>query len=225
MKILLVEDEIELLKEVRTFLQNQQYLCETATTFAEAEDKVSLYRYDAVVLDIGLPGGSGLTILEMLKKIQPETGVLIVSAKNSLDDKIHGLSIGADDYITKPFHLAELHARLHALLRRKNFNGSSEIQFEELRIDPQSKTARHHDTTLPLTPKEYELLEYLALNPNRVLSKQDLTEHLWGDNYDMVDNYDFLYVHIKNLRKKLQTALGEDHLKTVYGLGYKLTSS
>jgi DNA-binding response OmpR family regulator len=223
MKLLVIEDEADLLTEITLYMTEQGFLCETATTYQEAEDKLSAYEYEAIILDIGLPGGSGLDLLRDLKKHSPQSGILIVSAKDSLRDKLTGLDTGADDYITKPFYLEELNSRLNALLRRKNFNGDHCITIGELTIDTRSKTASVKGQSLTLTPKEYALLQYLMINKNRVLSKQAIAEHLWGDDYDMADNYHFVYVHINNLRKKIQTASGQDYIRSIYGMGYKFS--
>ncbi len=224
MKILIVEDETDLRTEIKSFLSERDYLCEEADTYMKAEDKLSLYRYDVIILDIGLPDGNGLTLLKELKKNRPNAAVLIISARNALDDKITGLDLGADDYLTKPFHLSELNARLHALIRRRNFNGTHSITVGDLTIDTDSRIAFVKNQPLDLTRKEYELLLYFMINKNRVVSKRSIAEHLWGDDYDMAESYDFIYVHINNLRKKLGKAGVADPFNTVYGLGYKFSA-
>jgi DNA-binding response OmpR family regulator len=221
MKLLIVEDEIELLNSTSEYLQKEDFICETAPNFFEAEDKLISYEYDVVILDINLPDGNGLELLKLIKGKNPETGVLIVSAKNSLDDKLNGLDLGADDYITKPFHLAELNSRVNSLLRRRKYEGNKNIVFNEIEIDPDAKTAVANGVTLDLTKKEYFLLLYFVTNKNRVLTKEAIAEHLWGDNIDMVDNFDFIYTHMRNLRKKLKNSGATDYLQTIYGLGYK----
>ena len=221
MKVLIVEDEPELLLEIEAYLGSQAYLCEKASSFLEAEEKIGLYQYDLIVLDVGLPGGNGLDLLER-KWNRQKPGILILSAKDSLDDKLKGLNLGADDYLTKPFHLAELNARLLALCRRKNEMFDNKLQYKGLIIDLDNKELFLDGEAINLTLKEYQLMEYFIINKDRVLSKQNLAEHLWGDNYDMVDNYDFLYVQIKNLRRKLKTSLENDYIKTIHGIGYKL---
>ncbi len=221
MKLLLVEDEPLLLEEMESYLTEQGYRCEKATTFEEGEDKIALYEYDAIVLDITLPDGTGLQLLDLLKKQKKDTGILIVSAKDSLRDKLTGLEMGADDYITKPFHLEELNARINALLRRKSFNGHNDIVIDDLVIDTAAQEVKWQNNIVNLTKKEYELLLYFIVNKNRVVSRQSIAEHLWGDHYDMADNYDTVYVHTMNLRKKLSTHTGMDYIKTVYGVGYK----
>lgn len=221
MKILVVEDEKDLRQSISAFLQEQGFLCEEAMNYVAAEDKLATYDYEVVVLDLTLPDGNGLNLLEHLKKECANTGVLIVSARNSIDDKIKGLDLGADDYITKPFHLAELNSRINAILRRRNFQGQNTITFGEIEITPSAKETKVNGLTLDLTKKEYDLLLYLIINKNRVLTKEALAEHLWGDHIDMVDNFDFIYTHIKNLRRKIAEKGGTDYLETVYGLGYK----
>lgn len=221
MKLLIVEDELELLNSTCVYLQKEDFVCEPASNFFEAEDKLLSYNYDVVILDINLPDGNGLDLLKYIKEKNPETGVLIVSAKDSLDDKLKGLDLGADDYITKPFHLAELNSRVNSLLRRRKFEGNNNIIFEEIEIDPVAKIALVNAKPVELTKKEYFLLLYFITNKNRVLTKEAIAEHLWGDNIDMVDNFDFIYTHMRNLRKKLKKSGANDYLQTIYGLGYK----
>ena len=221
MKILIVEDEIELLNTTCNYLKEEEFVCEKAETYFDAEDKIITYDYDIVILDINLPDGNGLDLLKFIKKTKAETGVLIVSAKDSLDDKLKGLDLGADDYITKPFHLAELNSRVNSLIRRRKFEGNENIVFNEIEIDPKAKTIYANNIQLDLTKKEYHLLLYLITNKNRVLTKEGIAEHLWGDNIDMVDNFDFIYTHMRNIRKKLKKTGANDYLNTIYGLGYK----
>ncbi|MCD6544877.1 MAG: response regulator transcription factor [Flavobacteriaceae bacterium] len=221
MKILIVEDEKEILNTICSYLKKEEFVCEKAETFFDAEDKLISYEYDIVILDINLPDGNGLDLLKIIKKTKAETGVLIVSAKDSLDDKLKGLDLGADDYITKPFHLSELNSRVNSLIRRRKFEGNEKIVFNEIEIDPKAKTIYANKIPLDLTKKEYHLLLYLITNKNRVLTKEGIAEHLWGDNIDMVDNYDFIYTHMRNIRKKLKKTGAKNYLNTIYGLGYK----
>ncbi len=221
MKILIVEDEIELLETIVSYLKNEDFICEKATTFFDAEDKLISFNYDIIILDITLPGGSGIDLLKLIKDQSPETGVLIVSAKNSLEDKLKGLDLGADDYITKPFHLAELNSRINSLIRRRKFEGDEIIQFNEIKINPDSKTVTVNDKLVELTKKEYNLLLYFITNKNKVLTKESIAEHLWGDDIEMADSYDFIYTHMGNLRKKIKKLGAPDYLQTMYGLGYK----
>ncbi len=222
MKILIIEDEAALSDSISRYLSGEQYVCETAFTFSSAIEKVSLYEYACIILDITLPGGSGLQILKELKANDKADGVIVISAKNSLDDKITGLKAGADDYLVKPFHLSELSARVDALIRRKWFSGKNEIVFDQLQINLAQKQIYAAGKLLELTRKEYDLLLYFVSNKNKVISKAAIAEHLLGDDMDMADNYDFLYTHIKNIRKKLLAASCPDYIRSVYGMGYKL---
>ncbi len=221
MKILIVEDEIELLETIVSYLKNEDFICEKATTFFEAEDKLISFKYDIILLDITLPDGNGIDLLKLIKEESPTTGVLIVSAKDSLDDKLTGLDLGADDYITKPFHLAELNSRINSLIRRRKFAGDESIQFNEIKINPTSKTVTVNDKPIELTKKEYNLLLYFVTNKNKVLTKESIAEHLWGDNIEMADSFDFIYTHMGNLRKKMKKLGAPNYLQTMYGLGYK----
>ncbi|MDO1512832.1 response regulator transcription factor [Maribacter confluentis] len=220
MKILIVEDEKALLQSIASYLEKDGNVCETASTYEDALYKIDLYEYDLLVLDINLINGSGLDILHLLRKNKKETATIIISANNSLDDKLKGLDLGADDYLTKPFHLAELNSRIKAVLRRGKFGGTERLEFNEILIDTRSRTSYINDIAMSLTRKEYDLLLFFITNKGRVLSKEIIAEHLWGDHSDMVDNYDFIYVHINNLRKKL-TEAGAKYIKTTYGSGYK----
>jgi len=221
MKILIIEDEKELAKDIAKYLSPENHLCESATTFNQAIEKLELYAYDCVLLDLMLPDGNGLKILEILKEQNKQEGVIIISAKNSIEDKVKGLQIGADDYLTKPFHLSELSARIHSLIRRKQFNSSNIVQQNEITIDLLGKTVKVNETLVILTKKEIDLLFYFLGNKNRVISKSALAEHLSGDIADMFDNYDFVYAHVKNLKKKLKDAGYGNYIKTIYGTGYK----
>lgn len=223
MKLLIVEDEKPLLESISNYLGEEGYLCEHATSYFEAEDKVISYAYDIVLLDITLPGGSGLDLIDLIKETHPTSGILIISAKDSLDDKLIGLDLGADDYITKPFHLAEVKSRVNAIIRRNSFEGNSNVNFHEISIDTEAKHATVNDRPLTLTRKEYDLLLYFITNKNRVITKEALAEHMWGDHMDMANNFDFVYTHVKNLRKKIVQAGGNDYIKTVYGMGYKFS--
>jgi len=224
MKILIIEDEPTLNKSMVDYLSAQQYLCETVGSYNDALDKTALYKYDCIVLDIMLPDGNGLQLLKELKVAGKNDGVIILSAKNELEDKLLGLNLGADDYLTKHFHLSELCVRIAAIIRRKNQAGSNLLEFEEIIIDIPARSVSVNKTDLVLTRKEYELLVYLVINKNRVLSKNTIAAHMWGDDMDMADNYDFIYAHIKNLRKKLLAAGAGDYIQSVYGMGYKFTS-
>jgi DNA-binding response OmpR family regulator len=220
MKILIAEDETALQQSIATYLERDGNICEVASDFKEAMYKVDLYDYDLIILDINLVTGSGLDLLKLLKKEKKQSGVIIISANNSLDDKLDGLDLGADDYITKPFHLAELNSRIKAVFRRGKYGGDDTINFNEIKINTKSRSAYINGKEMPLTRKEYDLLIFFMTNKGRVLSKEIIAEHLWGDNSDLADNFDFIYVHINNLRKKL-TGEGAKYIKTAYGSGYK----
>ena len=221
MKILIIEDEKDLAFDMADYLSKQNYLCELAYTFDEALQKINLYAYDCILLDLMLPGGDGLKILAALKKQQKQEGVIIISAKNSIDDKVAGLQLGADDYLAKPFHLPELAARIFSLIRRKQFANANIIEANEIEINLLAKTVTVTNNAVVLTRKEFDLLLLFIGNKNRVISKSALAEHLSGDIADMLDNHDFVYAHIKNLKRKLTDAGCNNYLKTIYGTGYK----
>jgi DNA-binding response OmpR family regulator len=223
MKILLIEDEIELSNSISEYLQKENYLCEAVLNFEHAIEKINLYHYDCIIVDINLPDGSGLNLIRELKENKSETGIIIISARNSLEDKITGLEIGADDYLTKPFHLSELNARIKSIIRRRSFGGINEIVFNDLRVLPEQMEVTVNGQLLTLTKKEYDLLVFFLSNRDRILSRESIAEHLWGDEMDMADSFDFIYTHIKNLRKKIMEKGGEDYIKTIYGMGYKFT--
>ncbi|GHT71533.1 DNA-binding response regulator [Bacteroidia bacterium] len=221
MKVLLVEDELSLAQSITEYLSEQNYICEHAATYVDANERISLYDYDCILLDLMLPDGNGLELLETLKKRNDHTGVIIISAKGSLDDKIKGIHIGADDYLPKPFHLSELSARIYALIRRTRYESNNYVHSNNLKIDLLSKTVFVNEEEVVLTRKEFDLLLFLIGNKNRVISKNALAEHLSGDMADMLENQDFVYAHIKNLKAKLYKAGCADVIKTIYGMGYK----
>lgn len=221
MKVLIIEDEKELADSICTYLASEKFICEKAPDYKTAMEKIALNEYACILLDITLPDGNGIDILKELKRQEKIDVVLIISAKNSLDDKVYGLKSGADDYLTKPFHLPELGARVDAIIRRKSFDGKNVLRFDELVVDLNEKTVTFQMQLLDLTRKEYELLLYFIGNKNKVITKNAILNHLWGDNMDMMYNYDAIYTHIKNLRKKMVQAGAPDYFKTVYGLGYK----
>lgn len=223
MKILIVEDERSLREAIGNFLSSEGYRCEMAENFEIASEKMSLYEYDCVLLDITLPGGNGLKLLDAYKKDEKKGGVIIISARDSLDDKVSGLELGADDYLTKPFHLHELSARISSLIRRLNFQGNRIIKFEDIEIKPDSREVSIAETSIHLTRTEFELLLFFVQNQSRVISKSAIAEHIYGDNSDMADSYDFIYSQIKNLRKKLNEHSSNDYIHAVYGVGYRLS--
>jgi DNA-binding response OmpR family regulator len=221
MKLLIVEDEPGLSQSMIEYLSHEDYVCEQAATYSEAIEKIALYTYDCILLDLMLPDGNGLNVLEALRKENGQTGVIIISAKDSIDDRIKGIFIGADDYLPKPFHLSELSARIYALIRRTQFANNNLVQSNDLKVDLLAKEVFVNETKVALTKKELDLLLFLIGNKNRVVSKNALAEHLSGDMADMLDNHDFVYAHIKNLKAKLGKAGSRDVIKTIYGMGYK----
>ncbi|MDP4207437.1 MAG: response regulator transcription factor [Bacteroidota bacterium] len=221
MKVLIIEDEKALAESVEQYLNQEGYRSEKVAGFNQAREKINLYNYDCIIVDIGLPDGNGLDIIKELKQIKSDAGIIILSARNNLKDRIDGLEIGADDYLTKPFHLSELNARIKSIIRRRSFSGSKEVVCNEIRIDLDSMNVFVNDQPLTLTKKEYDLLLFFLSNKNRVVTKESIAEHLWGDNMDLVDSYDFIYTHIKNLRRKMLDKGANDYIQTIYGMGYK----
>lgn len=221
MKILIIEDEIDIANSIKSYLKSNDIHCETAGTYQTALDKITMYDYDCILLDLMLPGGDGFSILKEFKKLNKSDGVIVISAKETLETKIEGFNLGADDYLTKPFHLSELLVRIQALVRRKKFDGNNTIEFNEIEIDTLAKSVKIGKKKIECTKKEIDLLLFLIGNKNKVLSKSAIAEHLSGDMADMLDNHDFVYAHIKNLKKKLNDAGSNDYIKSVYGIGYK----
>ena len=222
MKILIVEDEPSLLEIMQRFLEKERYVVETVTSINDALMKVSLYNYDCILLDIMLPDGNGLTFLQELKKMNKRENVIIISAKDSVDDKVTGLETGADDYLAKPFHLSELNARIKNIIRRNNHNSETSIEVGNVKLIPDKFEVYINNQPLELSRKEYDILYYFITRPNRLVDKMTLAEAVWGDHIDQVDNFDFIYAQIKNLRKKMNDAESNIEIKAVYGLGYKL---
>ena len=224
MKLLVVEDEFEINKLICHFFKNEGFIVESASTLYEATNKIYDYEYDCVILDLSLPDGDGLNLITRIKEKESSTCIIVVSARNSIEDKINGLDIGADDYLAKPFSMAELNARIKSVIRRCKFSGNQEIKFNELKILPDSRQFFVNDQEVVLTPKEYDLLIYMFMNKNRVLTKENIVEHLWGDSMGISANsFDFIYTHIRNLRHKIMEVGGNDYIKSIYSLGYKFT--
>lgn len=214
-----------MLENIVRSLKQEHYIVETAHDFNSAIEKTGVYEYDCILLDISLPGGNGLQILEQLKKDKKSDGVIIISAKNSLDDKVAGLNLGADDYIPKPFHLVELNARIKSLIRRRKFNGRPLIELKNIQIDPEQRSVLINNVPLSLNRKEFDVLVYMVLNKNRLVNKTALAEHVWGDYIDETNSFDFIYSQVKNLKKKLKDAGAEIEFQAVYGMGYKLVTN
>ncbi len=224
MKILIIEDELALAESIGHYLSDEGYVYELAFNYSSASAKINAYDYDCVIVDINLPDGNGLNIIRELKENQSTSGIIIISARNSLVDRITGLDIGADDYLVKPFNLSELNARIKSVIRRISFSGSNEIIFNEIRIDIDSIQVFVHDKLVNLTKKEFDILIFFISNKNRVLTKESIGENVWGDYADSLNSFDFIYTHIKNLRKKLLDKGAEDYLQNVYGVGYKFNT-
>lgn len=222
MKILIIEDEAELQEVIRQSLEKESFLVETASDYTNALDKIISFDYDCILLDIMIPGGSGLDILQELKDLNKSDNVIIISAKDSLDDKLTGLELGADDYLTKPFHIAELNARIKSVLRRKSFGGKNTVELANIKLDLDDRTVHIDKEMLALNRKEFDILTYMVVNKNRLVNKTSLAEHVWGDHMDEADDYEFIYSQIKNLRKKLKDSQAGVEIQAVYGLGYKL---
>ncbi|MEM8926617.1 MAG: response regulator transcription factor [Bacteroidota bacterium] len=223
MKILVIEDNVELLRDIQIFLEEEGNICEIAPYFKSAYDKIGFFPYDILIVDITLSDGNGLDIIKEVKKENIDAGIIITSAKDGLEDKIYGLEIGADDYLTKPFYLTELNARIKALYRRKAYQGNREIFFNEIKIKPDSHEVFVRDQLLDLTKKEFDIIHFFMVNKHRLLTKEAIVEHLWGDHIEMVDSYKFIYTHLTNLRKKIAKVGGNNYLQSIYSVGYKFT--
>lgn len=221
---MIVEDEIALQDSINVYLSGQGYTCESAMNMKDAEEKLSSYLYDCILIDVNLPDGSGLDLIKLAKTRNLNSGIIIISARETLDDRIKGLEYGADDYVVKPFHLSELNARIFSLLRRINFKGNDEIVYSEISVNPTERTARVNDDLLDLTRKEFDMLLYFLSNKDRILTKESICEYLWGDYADNAGSLDFVYTHIKNLRKKIIDKGGKNYISTIYGVGYKFLS-
>ena len=222
MKILIIEDQDGLRETMRESLTKERFVVECASNYKEGLLKINDYDYDCILLDIMLPGGSGLDLLREIKELRKADSVIIISAKDSIDDKVLGLNLGADDYLAKPFHLAELNARVKSVIRRKQNNGDVQVVVGNLKINPDKRTVFVDDREIVLNRKEYDLLYYFMSNPGRLIGKTALAEVVWGDNIDQADNFDFIYSQVKNLRKKLKDAGAQPEIKAVYGFGYKM---
>jgi DNA-binding response OmpR family regulator len=223
MKLLVVEDNLDLAESIIKFLSKENYIIDVAHNLSDAEEKIRLYKYDCAIIDLMLPDGSGLDLIKDFKVIHPQIGIIIITAKNSLDDKLTGLDFGADDYLTKPFHLAELNARIKSVIRRRIYDGNNEIVLNEIKIETQSRVVKINSTQIDLTRREYDIFLFFISNKERVLTKESIVEYIWGDNSSAFDNFDFVYTHIKNLRRKIVESGGNDYIKSIYGIGYKFS--
>lgn len=222
MKILIIEDDLSFQEILRKALEKERYIVEVAPDYRTGLTKLSDYTYDCILLDINLPDGNGLNLLRELKEMKKTGSLIIISARDTIEDKVEGLDLGADDYLPKPFHLAELLSRIKSVLRRSNQGGEQLIGYGNVKVNPHSFDVWVDDTKIDLTRKEFDLLLYFLQRPNRIVSKSMLAEAIWGDHFDDVDNYDFVYAQIKNLRKRLTTLNTSIGIVAVYGMGYKL---
>jgi DNA-binding response OmpR family regulator len=223
MKILIIEDEAGLREVIQDSLEKEKYIVETAHDYISGLDKIGSHDYDCVLVDIMLPGGSGLNLVKEIKSLKKKEAVIIISAKDAVDDKVNGLDLGADDYLSKPFHLAELHARIKSAIRRNSHDGENFVTWNNLTLSPEQRTVLVDKEPLILNRKEFDLLYYFVINPNRLINKTALAEYVWGDHTDQADNLDFVYSQIKNLRKKLKEASADIDIQAVYGIGYKMS--
>lgn len=224
MKILLIEDDQKLATLIHRFLKKEGHLCESVPSFALGKQKINNYKYDCAIIDLELPDGDGFKLIGLLRQMNVETGQIVISARPSLEERIRSLDAGADDFLTKPFHISELYARIKAIVRRRTNMVNQELAFENLLIRIDERLVFANGQMLSLTKKEFEILLYLARNKNRVISKENLAEFLWGDYVDEAVSFDFIYTHVKNLRKKLSDNQCATFLQTVYGVGYKFVS-
>lgn len=222
MKLLIIEDNLKLLHYIGEALTAESFLCELTCDYSSAEEKLFVYDYDCMVVDINLPDGSGLDLIKQCKLRKPQTGIIVISARNSLENRIEGLDLGADDYLTKPFDVAELIARVKSIIRRRNFDGNNSLVFEQLLVNTNDRTVAANNIPVKLTKIEFNILVFFLSNQKRVLTKESIAEHVWGDNMDIADSFDFIYSHIKNLKKKISSTGYTIPLNTVYGIGYKL---
>ncbi|MCL4551055.1 MAG: response regulator transcription factor [Bacteroidetes bacterium] len=224
MKLLIIEDQKDLAESIRQFIAGEHYKSDLALTFSKAVELIKLNEYDCALVDIMLPDGSGLNLIAEIKKAQPTCGIIVISAKGSIDDKIGGLNIGADDYLAKPFHLAELNARINSVIRRRKFEGNNQITLDELKIDLNSREVFVNGSLTELTRREYDILIFFISNKEKVLTKESIVGHIWGEDSNAFGELDFLYTHIKNLRKKIIERGGKDRISSVYGIGYKFSA-
>lgn len=225
MKVLIIEDERILAEGITNHLVKEGFLCEVVHSYADAIPKIHLYQYDCIIIDINLPDGIGFDLIKALKTARSTAGIIVISARNAVEDKIKSLDLGSDDYLTKPFHLPELNARIKSIMRRRNYGGANEIEFEEIRINYNARKVFVYSSEVALSKKEYDLLMYFLANKDIALTKASMAEHLWGENADMVDSFDVLYSHVKNLRKKLTEKGARDYIQTIYGIGYKFSKN
>ena len=224
MKLLIIEDELSLQELMTKALKQEGYVAENAMDFETAMEKLGVYSYDCVLLDINLPGGSGFDILEHMKKTGIRANVIVISARDSLDDKVKGLELGADDYLAKPFHMAELVARIRSVVRRSRNDGDIGYKVGNVVLDDVSKVLKIDGKPVSLLKKEFDILKYFLMRPGHTVDKAVLAEAVWGDHIDQSDDFQFVYAQMKNLRRKLAEAGADIEIKSVYGFGYKLVT-
>ena len=224
MKILVIEDEKELRESVVSYLEVEGYTCDQAPDFRTATDQIGLYEYNCILIDLNLPDGSGFDLISEVKHKGTNEGIIVVTARDAIEDRIKGLETGADDYLIKPFNLSELNARIKSVIRRTHFEGSNKITFNEIEVIPDEFKLFIKQKPVELTKKEFDLLLYFLSNKNRVITKESLGEHLWGDLAFSSGSLDFVYTHIKNLRKKLLDSGCKDYIRNIYGVGYKFNT-
>ncbi|MBP3419808.1 MAG: response regulator transcription factor [Marinifilaceae bacterium] len=222
MKILVIEDDNSLREIICRALEGERYIVESASTYMQADSKIAGYTYDCILLDIMLPDGSGLKLLEHIRNLKKRENVIIISARNSIEDKVTGLDLGADDYLAKPFHISELIARVKSVLRRGRSHGEFTIELGNVTLHPDSRRVEIEGTEIKLVKKEFDILLYFMQRPSHVIDKGVLAESVWGDYADDSDNFQFVYAQIKNLRRKLEGAGATIEISAVYGFGYKL---
>lgn len=222
MKILIIEDDLSFQEILRKTLEQERYIVEVAPDYRTGLIKLSDYTYDCILLDINLPDGNGLGLLRELKEMKKSGGLIIISARDTIEDKVEGLDLGADDYLAKPFHLAELLSRIKSVLRRNNQGGELLVSYGNVKVNPHSADVWVNEARVELSRKEFDFLLYFLQRPARLVSKAMLAESIWGDHFDDVDNYDFIYTQIKNLRKRLAAWGADIEIASVYGMGYKL---
>ena len=225
MRVIIIEDEHDLAQSIRSYVTKEKHVCDVARTYREAENCITSYEYDCALVDLSLPDGDGLDLIGQIKRHQPATGIIIISARGALEDKVRGLGAGADYYLAKPFHLAELNARIQSVVRRRRFEGNREIVVEEIALVPESREVRVNGTLVDLTRKEFDILLYFIMNRERVLTLEGIAEHVWGNDASSYDRFDFVYTHVKNLRKKLADGGAGDYIHSVYGVGYKFSTT
>ena len=222
MKLLVIEDEHEINEQISRFFISEGFIVESVHSFKKAIYKISGTEYDCILLDLSLPDGDGLDLIKQLKDMGSKSCIVVISARDSLDDKVNGLELGADDYLSKPFSMVELNARIKSVIRRSCFSGERQIIFNEIRVNPDARQCFVHGVEIQLTPKEYDLLCYFLMNKNRILTKENIVDHLWKDYIGIsAASFDFIYTHIRNLRQKILKGGGKDYIQSVYSIGYK----